>query len=334
MKRRDFLRLTAGVLPAGLRPCRWRGPSHAPPAAGLEPGRIADPDYVIVGAGFLRLRARRSALRRCEGAGRGARSRSLRRSGPGHHHAWALEWLLGSSYDWNYRTEAVAGLGDRRIAFPRGKALGGSSAINAMTHIRGHRLCFDRWLELGNPGWGYDDVLPLFKRSERNESGPSEPAAATVHSRSASAGIRTMRIARSSPPPSTPATGPTRALTSTRPTRSASPAITRRTSSMAAATARPPRSSCRRCPSQHRGALARDRHAPGRGRHACGGHRVPARRTARRGAGRARSGALGRGRGLAPAADALGIGPADHLKSSGVAVVADVPGVGQNFRIT
>ena len=49
--------------------------------------------------------------------------------------------LLGSSYDWNYRTEPVAGLGDRRIAFPRGKALGGSSAINAMTHIRGHRLC-------------------------------------------------------------------------------------------------------------------------------------------------------------------------------------------------
>ena len=43
-----------------------------------------------------------------------------------------------------------------------------------MAHIRGHRFCFDRWRELGNPGWGYDDVLPLFKRSERNESGASE----------------------------------------------------------------------------------------------------------------------------------------------------------------
>lgn len=79
--------------------------------------------------------------------------------------------LMGSQYDWAYATEPEPGLQNRRIAFPRGKVHGGSSAINAMTYIRGHRGCFDRWKDLGNAGWGYDDVLPLFKRVERNESG-------------------------------------------------------------------------------------------------------------------------------------------------------------------
>lgn len=82
--------------------------------------------------------------------------------------------LLGSKYDWGYATEPEPGMQNRRIAFPRGKAHGGSSAINAMTYIRGHRLCFERWKDLGNAGWGYDDLLPLFKRSERNESGETE----------------------------------------------------------------------------------------------------------------------------------------------------------------
>ena len=75
--------------------------------------------------------------------------------------------LLGSPYDWNYATEPEPGLEQRRIAFPRGKAHGGSSAINAMAYIRGSRACFDRWRSLGNPGWGSDDLLPLFARAER-----------------------------------------------------------------------------------------------------------------------------------------------------------------------
>ena len=82
--------------------------------------------------------------------------------------------LLGSPFDWAFRTEPMAGMDNRALAFPRGKALGGSSAINAMTFIRGDRRCFDRWRDLGNPGWGYDDVLPLFKRLEKNETGASE----------------------------------------------------------------------------------------------------------------------------------------------------------------
>lgn len=75
--------------------------------------------------------------------------------------------LIGSSYDWAYMTESEDGLAQRAIAWPRGRVLGGSSAINASTYMRGHRRCFDGWRDACNPGWGYDDLLPLFKRSER-----------------------------------------------------------------------------------------------------------------------------------------------------------------------
>lgn len=79
--------------------------------------------------------------------------------------------LIGSKFDWGYATEPEPGMQNRRIAFPRGKAVGGSSAINAMTFIRGHQFCFDRWERAGNTGWGYDALLPLFKMSERHEMG-------------------------------------------------------------------------------------------------------------------------------------------------------------------
>jgi len=79
--------------------------------------------------------------------------------------------LIGSKVDWGYATEPEAGLQNRRITFPRGKVHGGSSAVSAMTFIRGHQFCFDKWERLGNPGWGYDALLPLFKKSERHEMG-------------------------------------------------------------------------------------------------------------------------------------------------------------------
>jgi choline dehydrogenase len=85
---------------------------------------------------------------------------------------WAS--LCGSKYDWNYATEAEPGLHERRITVPRGKVHGGSSAINAMVHIRGHRDCFDAWRALGNPGWRYEDLLPLFKRSEHHHGKATE----------------------------------------------------------------------------------------------------------------------------------------------------------------
>jgi choline dehydrogenase len=59
-------------------------------------------------------------------------------------------------------------LGDRRVAWPRGKTLGGSSTLNYVAYVRGHRGDYDDWRALGNAGWGYDDVLPYFRRAERN----------------------------------------------------------------------------------------------------------------------------------------------------------------------
>jgi choline dehydrogenase len=82
--------------------------------------------------------------------------------------------LIGSRFDWGYQTDVEPGMAGRRITFPRGKVVGGSSAINAMTYLRGHCLDFDGWLNAGNQGWGYADVLPIFKRVETNSRGASE----------------------------------------------------------------------------------------------------------------------------------------------------------------
>ncbi len=69
---------------------------------------------------------------------------------------------------WEYETVPQAGFNGRRGFQPRGKALGGSSTINAMIYARGHRWDYDNWADMGNPGWGYEDVLPYFKKSEAN----------------------------------------------------------------------------------------------------------------------------------------------------------------------
>lgn len=71
--------------------------------------------------------------------------------------------------NWNYHTAPLKKLNNRRMYWPRGKVLGGSSAINGMIFIRGHAKDFDSWRDLGNPGWGYDDVLPHFKAMEHFE---------------------------------------------------------------------------------------------------------------------------------------------------------------------
>jgi choline dehydrogenase len=73
--------------------------------------------------------------------------------------------------NWCFHTEPDPGMNGRRIYWPRGKTLGGSSSINGLIYIRGQREDFDDWAERGNPGWGYDDVLPYFKLSERNQRG-------------------------------------------------------------------------------------------------------------------------------------------------------------------
>ncbi len=72
--------------------------------------------------------------------------------------------------NWAFKTVPQPGLNGRRGYQPRGRGLGGSSAINAMVYIRGHRWDYDHWASLGNPGWSYEDVLPYFKRAECNET--------------------------------------------------------------------------------------------------------------------------------------------------------------------
>jgi choline dehydrogenase-like flavoprotein len=74
----------------------------------------------------------------------------------------------GKVNNWAFDTVPQQGLNGRIGYQPRGKGLGGSSAINAMVYIRGHRADYDRWAALGNTGWSYADVLPYFKRSEHN----------------------------------------------------------------------------------------------------------------------------------------------------------------------
>ncbi|MEM9684485.1 MAG: GMC family oxidoreductase N-terminal domain-containing protein, partial [Pseudomonadota bacterium] len=73
--------------------------------------------------------------------------------------------------NWLFDSEPEPSSGNRPIPIPRGRVLGGSSSINGMLYVRGHRLDYDGWAQQGNRGWSYDDVLPYFKKSENRETG-------------------------------------------------------------------------------------------------------------------------------------------------------------------
>jgi len=81
--------------------------------------------------------------------------------------------MWDATYNWCFHTDPDPNMNGRRIYWPRGKTLGGSSSINGLIYIRGQREDFDHWKAQGNPGWGYDDVLPYFIRSENNQRGAS-----------------------------------------------------------------------------------------------------------------------------------------------------------------
>ena len=76
--------------------------------------------------------------------------------------------------DWGYTTEAESGLNGRSLNYPRGRILGGCSAINGMIYMRGQSRDYDGWRQRGNIGWGWDDVLPYFLKSENQERGANE----------------------------------------------------------------------------------------------------------------------------------------------------------------
>ncbi|MDX8153275.1 GMC family oxidoreductase N-terminal domain-containing protein [Patulibacter brassicae] len=82
--------------------------------------------------------------------------------------------LMKSRFDWDFDSEPEPALAGRRLYLPRGRVVGGSSSINAMIYIRGNRADWDGYAAAGATGWGYEDVLPYFKRSETNERGANE----------------------------------------------------------------------------------------------------------------------------------------------------------------
>ncbi|NKB65818.1 MAG: choline dehydrogenase [Candidatus Latescibacteria bacterium] len=87
-----------------------------------------------------------------------------------------IEWpkLQGTEVDWQYTTEEEPHLNNRQISWPRGKVLGGTSSINAMVYIRGHQQDYEHWGYLSNEAWNYREVLPYFLKSEDNQRGASE----------------------------------------------------------------------------------------------------------------------------------------------------------------
>ncbi len=128
-------------------------------------------DYIVVGAGSAgcAVAARLSADARHKVL--------LLEAGPADNHMWIhipigyARTFLDEKVNWKYETEPEPHLGDRKIYWPRGKTLGGSSSINGLIYIRGIPSDFNYWRQLGNAGWGFDDVLPYFKKAERNVRG-------------------------------------------------------------------------------------------------------------------------------------------------------------------
>jgi choline dehydrogenase len=130
-------------------------------------------DYVVVGAGSAGSAAA-GRLAELEGA----RVAVVEAGPPAKGRLFEIPTLfsqqLKSAFDWDYHCEPEAELGGRRAYLPRGRAVGGTSSMNTMAYVRGNRHDYDRWLELGNTGWGYEEVLPFFKRSEDNERGADD----------------------------------------------------------------------------------------------------------------------------------------------------------------
>jgi choline dehydrogenase len=139
-----------------------------------SPNNTSEFDYIIVGAGSAGcvLANRLSAD--------GRHSVLLLEAGPRDTNLW-IHVPLGygklfkeKTVNWMYQTEPEPGLNGRQVFQPRGKVLGGSSSINGLLYVRGQHEDYDRWRQHGNTGWGYDDVLPYFKKAEDQQRGAND----------------------------------------------------------------------------------------------------------------------------------------------------------------
>ncbi|MFY3602093.1 GMC family oxidoreductase [Achromobacter xylosoxidans] len=129
-------------------------------------------DYIVVGAGSAGcvLANRLSA--------NGQHSVCLLEAGPPDRSPWIHipigygKTMFHKVLNWGYYTEPDPNMLDRRIYWPRGRTLGGSSAINGLIYIRGQRQDYDAWVAAGNPGWSWEECLPYFRKLENNDLGP------------------------------------------------------------------------------------------------------------------------------------------------------------------
>ena len=131
-------------------------------------------DYIVVGAGS----AGCVLANRLTASGR--HRVLLLEAGPKDSHVWIHiplgygKLFTNAKYNWLYASEPEPELNNRQIIQPRGKVLGGSSSINGLLYVRGQPQDFDHWRQLGNTGWGFDDVLPYFRKSEDQERGADD----------------------------------------------------------------------------------------------------------------------------------------------------------------
>ena len=138
---------------------------------GAKPGDIGlqNFDYVVVGAGSAGCVVANGLSKN------GRYSVCLLEAGPQDRSFWIHlpigygKTMWDKKLNWMFETDPDPGMHNRKIFWPRGKCLGGSSSINGLIFLRGQREDYDHWQSLGNEGWGWDDVLPYFRRSEGND---------------------------------------------------------------------------------------------------------------------------------------------------------------------